>query len=200
MTGKIYVSAVVEGILDEAVVDKLIRHAGGNPDTIYGKQGKDRIRRQIVGYNHAALRSPWFVLVDLDQEKECAPALRDAWVQDPAPNLCFRVAVRAVEAWLLADFENLARFLRVPPTSVPKAPENLENPKRALVDLASRSRSRGIKEEMVPRLKSGRLVGPAYTSRMVRFVQEAWNPVQAAPRAPSLRRAMDCLAKLMKRS
>jgi len=75
MTGLVVVSAAVEGIVDEAVVRKLIVQAGGRPGTVYGKSGKPHLRRQIQGYNNAARHSPWIVLVDLDRDAECAPPL-----------------------------------------------------------------------------------------------------------------------------
>ena len=113
MAGGTVIAAAVEGIVDEAVVRKLIAHAGATPGDVYGRQGKSFLRQRIAGYNNAAQRMPWIVLVDLDLDNDCAPPLRDAWLPQPAPYLCFRVAVRKVEAWLLADAERLASFLRV---------------------------------------------------------------------------------------
>ena len=75
MKGVVVVSAAVEGIVDEAVARKLIVGAGGRPGTIYGKNGKPFLRRQIQGYNSAARHLPWMVLVDLDHDAECAPPL-----------------------------------------------------------------------------------------------------------------------------
>ena len=96
------IRAAVEGATDEAVVQRLIGHSGGQIGSVYGRRAS-RIAREIAGYNIAARNGPWFVLVDLDNDADCAPPLRDAWLPDPAPGLCFRVAVRAVEAWLMAD-------------------------------------------------------------------------------------------------
>jgi hypothetical protein len=44
--------------------------------------------------------------VDLDSDTGCAPPLCEQWIPGPAPFLCFRVAVREVEAWLMADAED----------------------------------------------------------------------------------------------
>ena len=104
------VSVVVEGFVDEAVALRLLEHVGACPGPIYGKGGKERIRRGIRGYSEAAKLAPWFVLVDLDQEEECAPALVSSWLPVGTRDLCFRVAVREVEAWLLADRPGIARF------------------------------------------------------------------------------------------
>ena len=69
------IAAAVEGLTDEAVVERLIDHAGGKVGTVYGKKGKSHLCQKIAGYNNAALRAPWLVLVDLDADADCAPAL-----------------------------------------------------------------------------------------------------------------------------
>lgn len=188
--------AAVEGVVDEAVVRKLIEHGGGTPGDIFGKQGKLLLHQKIAAYNHAAQHAHWIVLVDLDREEDCAPPLRNSWLPNPAPNLCFRVAVREVEAWVLADAEELASFLGVSRKRVPAQPETLDDPKDTLVNLARMSRRRDIREDMVPRPGSGRAVGPAYASRMIEFVSGRWRPGIAAARADSLRRAIACIKRL----
>jgi hypothetical protein len=196
MATAIEISAAVEGIVDEAVVRKLIVHVGATPGPVYGKQGKSLLRQKIAGYNNAARRAPWIVVVDLDHDGNCAPPLRSAWLVQPAAHLCFRVAVREVEAWLIADADRLAAFLRVPRNRVPANPEGLDEPKTTMVNLARSSRRRAIQEDMVPREGSGRQVGPAYSSRLIEFVSSSWQPDVAAGRSDSLRRAIDCLKLL----
>jgi hypothetical protein len=197
MTGPVVISGAVEGPLDETVVRKLIVLAGGRPGTVYGRNGKAFLRRQIPGYNNAARHLPWIVLVDLDRDAECAPPLREEWVPDPALYLCFRVAVREVEAWLMADTESLADFLGVARSRIPANPEQLQDPKTEMVNLARHSRRRDVREDMVPRERSGRQVGPAYPSRLMEYVETRWRPDVAAKRAESLRRAIDCLKRLI---
>lgn len=196
MASPVHVSAAVEGLVDEAVVERLIHHAGGVPGPVHGKNGKPALRARIRGYDNAARHSPWIVLIDLNGDHECASLLRQAWLPQAAPRLCLRVAVRAVESWLLADHEALAGFLRIAATRVPREPERLMDPKRVLVDLARKSRLRAIREDMVPRAGSGRPVGPAYVSRAIEYVRSAWRPDVAAHRADSLRRAIACLHRL----
>lgn|GEM_PF-3609793 len=84
MRGSVLISAAVEGIIDEAVVRKLILEAGGCPGAIYGKNGKALLRRLLPGYNNAARFSPWIILVDLDRDAECAPPLLEDWLSEPA--------------------------------------------------------------------------------------------------------------------
>ena len=190
------ISAAVEGDLDDAVVRRVIGHVGGKLGTVYGKNGDPFLKERIAGYNHAARHSPWLVLIDLDTDADCAPPLRTMWLPCPAPQMCFRVAVRAVEAWLIADAETLARFLRVAPGRVPQDPEGLPHPKEAIVNLARRSRRRAVRQDMVPHEGSGRAVGRAYTSRVIEYIQEDWRPDVAADHAESLQRAIRCLRRL----
>ena len=191
------ISAAVEGMVDEAVVQRLVHHVGGRMGQVYGRNGKPALRDRIRGYNNAARHAPWVVLVDLDSDADCAPLLRDEWVPAPAPNLCFRIAVRGVEAWLMADATTLAHHLGVRPTLVSVAPEELQHPKDAMVALARRSRRKAILQDMVPRVRSGRRVGRAYTSTLIEYVQQHWQPEVAAGRSESLRRAILCLRGLV---
>jgi hypothetical protein len=160
------------------------------------------LRAGINGYNNAGRHRPWIVLVDLDQDADCAPNLCRSWISKKSPKLCFRVAVREVEAWLLSDRESIARFLSVPIPRVPIDPESEINPKQTMVNLAATSKRRDIREDMVPRPGSGRSVGPAYTSRLVEFTQSPqplWRPSNAAKHSKSLQRCMKCLEQLVQR-
>jgi hypothetical protein len=191
------ITAAVEGIVDEAVARKLVHHVGALSGDVYGKNGKRSLLQKIPGYNNAARHSPWIVVVDLDHDADCAPPFRANCLLDPAPFMCFRIAVREVEAWLLADRERIASFLQVPLKTVPVDPESLNNPKETVVNLARRSRSRNIREDLVPRLGSGRSIGPAYSSRLIEFAANQWRPNLAATQSSSLQRAIYCLKWLV---
>jgi len=193
-------SVAVEGEVDEAVVRKLAEDAGASVAYAYGKNGKQRLLRSLRGYNEAARFSPWLVLVDLDQDFDCAPLLCEQYLPAPSPSMCFCVAVRKVESWLLADRPSIARFLKVPVSSVPAQPDRLPNAKGELARLASRSRNRGIRADMTPRPGSGREVGAAYSSRVREFVDQLWNPQAAEVHSESLRRCRRRLRGLVKRA
>jgi hypothetical protein len=128
------------------------------------------------------------VLVDLDHDADCAPILRDSWLPAPSRFMCFRVAVREVEAWLLADRQRIARFLGVALAKVPHTPDLIDDPKGAMVNLARRSRRKEIREDMVPLPGSGRPEGPAYASRLIEFSSTLWRPGIAERQSDSLRR------------
>ena len=113
--------------------------------------------------------------------------------------MCFRVAVREIEAWLLADRTRIAKFLSVDSRNVPLNVEALPDPKRTVLQLAGLSRQRSLREDMLPRPGSGRDVGPAYNSRLIEFVtdrQRGWRPDVAAQASESLRRCLRCLGRL----
>jgi hypothetical protein len=183
---QITLSVAVEGDLDEVALRRLLAEAGLPFGKVYGKAGKDRLRNRIHDYNNAARLMPWIVLVDLDREAECAASLCRSWLPEPAPRLMFRVAVRALEAWLLADGEAISEHLGVSKDRVPLLPDNEPDPKRSLIELAHHSRQARIREAMTPSI--GRRVGPLYSLIMSEFIERHWRPEIAAERSDSLRR------------
>ncbi len=166
----VVLTGVVEGLLDQAVLRRLVGETDATLGQVHGLQGKDRLLKQLNAYNQAAKSAPWVVLVDLDRDAECAPPCCRRWLPDRAPRMCFRIVVRAIEAWLLADREGLASFLGISVSPVPRQPETIDDPKLALVGLARRSRRRKLREDMVPE-QGGRAVGPRYRDRLTEFVE-----------------------------
>jgi hypothetical protein len=191
-----YVSVAVEGISDEAVLRRLVTGRNAQVCRVQVQHGKPNLRRALPGYNAATQRSPWVVLVDLDQDFECPAALIRDWLPAPSRHMCLRVAVRQIESWLLGDIERFARCFRVPQASVPRHPDDLSDAKDSLLALVAQSRRRDVREDMLPRPRSGRRVGRAYTSRLIEFasdVERGWRPEVAAQHSPSLAR---CLKRL----
>ncbi len=193
----IYISAVVEGTLDLAVAERLITRVGARIGRVHGRKGKAWLLGRINGFNEAARLAPWLVLVDLDQDEHCAPQARNDWLPAPSEQMCFRIVIREIESWLMADRTSLASFLRVPPSALPVDPEVVANPKEHLVRIARRSRSRDIRSDLVPRDTSGRSTGSAYDARLTEFVRAFWNPGVAAASSDSLRRAIAALEYLV---
>jgi hypothetical protein len=189
------VSIGVEGLADAAVARRLLQFVGAEPGPEYGLKGRPHLLGQLPAYNASASYRPWLVLADLDHDN-CPVDFVLMHAGSVAPYMCFRVAVRAIEAWLLADVDAIATFLAVRQGQVPGSPDMLENPKRELVNLARRSRHQRIVSDMVPRERSGRAEGPAYTSRITEFIERRWRPEVAAATSPSLRRAIACLERL----
>jgi hypothetical protein len=200
VAGSVYIAAAAEGVLDEAVADTLIRQSGAETLRFYGGRGKANLLRQLPGFNAAARHGPWFVLIDLDDPVACPPARRRLWLPDPAPTMCFRIAVREVESWLLADRERAARFLGVPLARLPQDPDQVADPKQSLVNLARRSNKADIRADLVPRAGSGRSEGPGYTAALSQFVRDSangWRPHAAAEQSESLSRCLSRLTALV---
>jgi len=192
----IAVTGAVEGDLDEAVLRQVVTYAGCWLGNVHGRQGKPKLLQRLAGFNNAAQFSPWVVLIDLDQDCNCAPECLQRWLPQPASHMHVRVVVRAVEAWLLADRERFANFLGIAQSNLPENSDSLGNPKLELVNLA-RPSNRRIKYDLVPRDGSGRSVGPLYTARMLEFVNDentGWRVDQATHNSDSLAR---CVQKLI---
>ena len=201
---KLFVHAAVEGRTDRAVARRIVGHVGGEMSGVYGERGKSYLRDNIRKYDDAARNMgkaarnmAWIVLVDLDMDAGCPAALRDKWLSKPAPNLCFRIAVREVEAWLMADAESLACYLEAPPARVPRNPESSADPKGDMMELARHSLCKKVREDMAPRSGGGRRIGPAYPGRLIEYAETAWRPEVAAQHSDSLRRAIACLRRLV---
>ena len=183
-----FIESAVEGRLDAAVAERLIAHAGAVPvREPFENNGRERLLERVAGYALAARHTPWLVICDLDRD-DCAPSLIAQHQWDFPPKLCFRVAVRSIESWLMADVE-IARFLSVRRSALPPNPDVVPNPKRFLTHLARSSRSAEVREAIGGPAGTHQ-IGNGYTLQLSRFVEEIWNPVQAAERSDSLRRAI----------
>lgn len=193
------VNGAVEGVTDAAVWRRLLTDAGFLAGELAVAGGKAQIKNRIRGYNKAAQFDPWLVLVDLDRES-CAPRLVAEFLPSGVATLMrLRVAVRELEAWLLADHERLALSLGIDASLVPTTPENLDDPEQQLVNLAARSTDRACRRALVPEQDSGRQVGPGYSAWVEEFVSDrkrGWRPDTAAARAPSLARCLTALTTL----
>ncbi len=197
----VYVSGAVEGPTDERALRRVVESRGGLVHRVQVQEGKANLRRALPGYNNAARRSPWLVLVDLDQSFPCAAALVSSWLPAPASQMRLRVVVHQLEAWLLADHERFASWFGVSKARVPADPDELDDAKQSLLLLIGRSRKTAVRADMLPREGSGRRVGPAYTSRIMEFIGHAdqgWRPESAARRSPSLAKCIVRLDELLR--
>jgi len=105
------INLATEDELSEAVLSRLLsdarRFAIGRR---YRRGGNGYLKSTIAGWNRAATGIPFLVLTDLDTH-HCPSELIASWLAAPQhPNLVFRIAVREVESWLLADRTNFAEL------------------------------------------------------------------------------------------
>ncbi len=196
MSEPVYVNLVVEDELSERVLRHLLRESG-RPYQVglcYGRAGFGYIRRNIAAFNHAAKGTPYIVLADLDKT-ECAPLKMGEWLAAPRhTNLLFRVAVREVEAWLLADRISLAHFLRIQIDLIPQEFDRAPDPKAALIALARKSRRGELRRDLVPKPGSTSTQGPNYNARLADFVDNYWDASVAAQHSLSLAKAVRAIA------
>ncbi|MGD9583027.1 MAG: hypothetical protein AB7V26_05050 [Lysobacterales bacterium] len=140
-----------------------------------------------------------FLITDLDQSK-CAPTLIANWLQDIAQpaGLVFRVAVREIESWIIADHEGLRTLMGTRIRSLPENPDGLSDPKRTLLGIAEKAH-RAVREDLVVRRNAIASQGLGYNARLCEMVRTQWSPTRAAQRSPSLARTRKHLCALATR-
>ncbi|MBI2718921.1 MAG: hypothetical protein HY245_04690 [Rhizobiales bacterium] len=197
----IEINYACEGRIDSAIAKRLILHVGGKIGIPREAGGKSKLDPLVPKFLNAARHQQmkWLILRDLDRDGHCAPELRGKLLVDDDPHLCFRIAVRQAESWLMADFRKMAEFLRVSENRIPTSLDQVENPKEMLVSLARRSRRSDVKTALVPHPRSGLSTGPEYASWMASFAAKHWNLADAvnSQRSPSLTKAISRLQELV---
>jgi hypothetical protein len=189
------VSVAVEGPTDTEIVARVFGWLGIQLGTVYGERGKSYLDGKLGAWNAAAKFAPWLVVRDLDHDADCAPTLVSKLLPAPSAFMRFRVPVRSIDAWLLADRERLASSLFIPVTAVPSDPDSLSDPKQEIVNLARRSKRREVRDDLVPHPGMTAKVGPAFAARMIEFARKHWRPSVAVRRSESLSRTVDALAQ-----
>lgn len=189
---QVVISLAVEDQLSEVVLKKILSIAKDRflVSTCYSRGGFGYLKKNIASFNNAAKGIPFVVLTDLDAS-ECPPALIREWLPYPKHhNLLFRIAVREVEAWLLADRKGSAGYLGIAIESIPLDVESIKDPKQALIELTKKSIKRRIRESIVPGSKSGARQGPDYNGALITFVNEFWNITVAKENSVSLKKTV----------
>lgn len=186
---KIPINLVFEDELSEFVLTKLLDGFGNKfcVGVSYNGRGFGYIKSKINGFNQACVATPFLILTDLDN-RECPIELINDWFNNVIhENMIFRIAVREVESWLLADIEGLSKFLRVSSANFPREPELEPDPKRTLINLARRSNIRSIREDIIP-INDNAKIGPNYNGKLSEFVFGFWDLSRAMDRSQSLAR------------
>ena len=187
----------LEGHLEVAVCQKLLGLAGlDGSETIYNVAGGSARFWELLAKRNRSAQAGLLVVAlgDLEQHPCPVTLIRRYLPKGPAPGFCLRLAVRMTESWLLADAEAMGKFLHVPLSKLPKAPDQIAHPKRLIVELAQRYAPKALASDLVPPAGMTGLVGPAYRVRMDAFVRQFWHPREARRRSPSLDRAIRALS------
>ncbi|MCX6924330.1 MAG: hypothetical protein NT154_14115 [Verrucomicrobia bacterium] len=195
----------MEDDLSEAVVRRLLNHVrrGFQVRARYPLASLPHLRPELSGFgylmasvqafNHAAAETPHLLLTDLDVAI-CAPELIRKWLGGAVhPNFVLRVAVREVEAWLLADGKSMADFLGLALNDLPTNIEGVAEPKEEIVRLASTSPDPEIRDNLAPRPGSTATTGRLFTRSLIGYVRDLWDVNAAAGNADSLARALRAL-------
>lgn len=194
------IAVVAEDQLTQAVLHKCI--SGVLPAYSVARTevmgGRGNVQRNLRAYAALAQRMPVLIGVDLDGD-ECASKLLGGWGRlPPQAGLLLRVAVREIEAWVLADQRRVASFIGAALNEVPRRPDELADPKRSLLELARAHAKSELKADLVPRNYDASYprIGRAYNLRLCAFVAEKWRPHVARKKSASLERAMVALEQL----
>lgn len=185
----LYVALATEDVLSEAVGKRLLA------EIEYPTEANLCLRKNGYGYLRAGMKrwcelstqQPVILLTDLDQHA-CPQSLMNDWFGQliRPTNLIFRIAVREVESWLLADHEAIRQLIGQK-GKLPPAPDSLDDPKRHLLGLATKA-SRDIRQDLVNEIGAAASQGIGYNARLTDFVANFWSPERASERSPSLHR------------
>jgi len=197
-----------EDQLSEFVIRKLFSHLSLNFQIVclnknYSRTGFGYIKDSINKWNSADDSLLFFVLTDLDKYN-CAPELIQGWIKNPIrSNLFFRVAVREVEAWLLADDDNFSKYTGLDFDFIEKETRDVEkitDPKEKLLSLVKRSKKRELITDIVREESSQLKQGPAYNTRLQEYLDHHWDINKARLKSDSLDRALKALEQLQQRA
>jgi len=168
-----------------------LRLVAGFPEN---KHGAGNLKKIIPAVSNMAKAGIAVVmLTDLDAVA-CAPELIRQWfpVKAMKPGgFIFRIAVREVESWLIADRDALASVLGIPKSNFSADPDSLVDPKAHLLRAIRAKGKRKMHREMLPGRNSR--IGPEYNNVLCGFIANNWSPVRAANNSLSLHRALEAL-------
>jgi hypothetical protein len=181
-----------EDALSEAVAESLLTQSGiRDIHTKIRREGFGYLKKRVAELNRMAEKvMPALLITDLDQ-KNCPAQMIAEWLPVRRnERLLLRVAVRETESWVLADRTAFARFIGISVAASPTAPDELSDPKAALLRLVRQSSSRHLKQDILPAKRSTSPVGLGYNSQLCHFVRAHWKSNRAAEYSPSLSRAL----------
>jgi hypothetical protein len=186
-----------EDELSEAVAECLVRtFTNYDIHLRLRRGGNGYLRGNLKSFFEIALRTPVLLITDLDSVR-CPSALLDEWlcsVNIPMPpNMLFRIAVREVESWLLADHDAASSLLNA--KSLTTNPDSLQDPKKELIRLAAYA-SRDVRNDIVITQGAVASQGLGYNSRLIKFVKYDWCPNRACQNSESLRRCVNSLKSI----
>lgn len=193
-----FITIATEDELSEAVGSRLVAEVLPEFDIVQKlrRGGNGYLRTKCQSFNQMAVRHPVLLITDLDNS-DCASALIESWfgILPRHANLKFRVAVREIESWLLADHQGMQNLLVNGANNIAANPDELPNAKEYLLQLAKRA-PRDVRNDLIRTKGALAKQGLGYNSRLCAFVREVWEPARASQRSDSLARAIRRLEEL----
>jgi hypothetical protein len=184
----ILINLIYEDVLQKVVVEKAISVCFNEKFSIYNYypgRGFGWIKNNINAFNYAAKYETFLAVVDLDRDICPLRKIQDWFNYPPNENLLFRIAVKEVESWIIADTLNFSKFLKLRESLLIKNVDNIKDPKQYIFDLIHKSNKRYLKS-ICPE-QNGR-IGPDYNEKLSRFVNSSWDPFLAMKNSPSFKR------------
>lgn len=191
------IAIATEDELSEQVAIRLTSEVGLHVVMTLRKNGNGYLRSSIGKFAAMSALHPVLVITDLDSQHSPQRLFSD-WMNCKATpsGLLFHVAVREVEAWLLADHAGMRKLLGRSAGKLSNSPETLPDPKASLLTLAGKA-TRDIRMDLVGDRNGMAAQGLGYNARLGAFVRTVWQPDKAAERAPSLAALRSDLSQLM---
>jgi len=199
------INLVIEGKTDEYMMQALFQYLHLPAPIIRSKRSsssggeKEAILTNLQKWNEAAKWDYWVVVIDMDNDATCVTEYRKKLLPIVSDKMIFRIAIKKIEAWILADAPSLAKYLGINVLLIPANPENLADPKDALLRLVRKSKKKMLREDMLPIDGSGAKQGRAYIQRIQEFLfhpEYSWRPEVAEHSADSLKRCLRALRKI----
>lgn len=194
-----WVVLATEDELSESVGLCLAAEAGLEVGQQLRRGGFGYLKSRVGRFCEIAMHQPVVLLTDLDRVR-CAPTLIAKWMglQTRPENFVFRVAVREIESWLLADHDAIRGLLGNRIGKLPLDPDQLPDPKKTLLALAERA-PREVRDDLVAKQGTIASQGLGYNALLGQMVQQTWRPARAAERSASLAKARIRLKELAAR-
>lgn len=187
------IAIATEDILTEVVCERIAHHFGIEVSLRLRRGGNGYLKSKFDSFIQMSRMYPVLVVTDLDR-KICAPSAIQEWRngRELPAGLLLRIAVREIEAWLMADHQAFGDLIG---SRIDFCVESVLDPKEKLLSLAARA-PRAIREDLVASRGAISSQGIGYNTRLSSFVISDWCPTRAAENCESLRRAMGRISEL----
>ena len=164
--------------------------------------GYGQLKVKAKKWAEAAAHGSWMLVVtDMDTDKGLAPNdFGKKWLGVDCLGMLpqkfiFRIAVREIESWIMADQEAIAKYLHVSEDNFTVIPDELPDPKRELFRII-REKCKALRfKRMLP--TKNQHIGIDYNGRICEFVDKLWRIEKAMQVSPSLHRSVSRLLKTL---